>query len=110
MKYGQVETGKLYFSSSEAAEQVGVPVSVLHSWEKDFPELKPKKNGAGKRIYREIDIETAKKIKEKAPEPIKDPPQKTIKQKPLPTTEGSKEFLLEIRDRLQNILDRMRIM
>ena len=62
MKYGLVETKKLYFTSAEAAEQVGVPVKVLHSWEKDFPELKPKKNKAGKRVYNQIDIETAKQI------------------------------------------------
>lgn len=63
MKYGLVETKKLYFTSAEAAEQVGVPVKVLHSWEKDFPDLKPKKNKAGKRVYNQIDIETAKQIK-----------------------------------------------
>jgi len=62
MKYGLVETKKLYFTSAEAAEQVGVPVKVLHSWEKKFPDLKPKKNKAGKRVYNQIDIETAKQI------------------------------------------------
>jgi DNA-binding transcriptional MerR regulator len=106
MKYGRVETEKLYFSSSEAAEQIGVPVSILHSWEKDFPELKPKKNGAGKRIYRQIDIEIAKGIKEKDSEirQVKPVEKKPRISKP---EMGNKEFLLKIRDRLRDILDKM---
>ena len=62
MKYGQVKTEKLYFTSSEAAEQVSVPVKTLHSWEKKYPNLKPKINRAGKRMYRPADIEIAKQI------------------------------------------------
>jgi len=103
MKYGRVETEKLYFSSSEAAEQIGVPVSVLHSWEKEFPELKPKKNGAGKRIYRQTDIETAKEIKEK-PRPRQS---KSVEKERGTVLTDNKEFLLEIRDRLRDILDKI---
>jgi len=111
VKYGHVETEKLYFSSSEAAEQVGVPVNVLHSWEKDFPELKPKKSGIGKRIYRQSDIEIAKEIKEKASS--KEPVRKTARQRAIPalakeTEASNKEFLLEIRNRLRDILDRIK--
>jgi len=106
MKYGRVETEKLYFSSSEAAEQIGVPVSVLHSWEKDFPELKPQKNGAGKRIYRQIDIDTAKEIKEKAAT-SKNPVVKQSKPVEKKPGKGNKEFLLKIRNRLRDILNKM---
>jgi len=98
MKYGLVETKKLYFTSAEAAEQVGVPVKVLHSWEKDFPELKPKKNKAGKRVYNQIDIETAKQINSKGCKPA--PTRKTA-----PTNANSEEILLKIRnDLLKNFL------
>ncbi|MDR2732572.1 MAG: MerR family transcriptional regulator [Fibromonadaceae bacterium] len=108
MKYGQVETEKLYFSSSEAAKQIGVPVSVLHSWEKDFPALAPQKNANGKRIYRQSDIEIAMKIKEERVVEIsvkKNYPANSLNSI---NSEPDKNFLLKIRNRLQNILDNIK--
>ena len=98
MKYGLVETEKLYFSSAEAAELVGVPVKVLHSWEKKIPEFKPKKNKAGKRVYSQIDIETAKQIKNGLVCPVPTAKLKT-KQATLPSA-NDKELLLKIRNDL----------
>jgi len=115
MKYGHVETEKLYFSSSEAAEQVGVSADILHAWEKEFKELKPKKNRAGKRIYRQTDIEIAKAIKAGAIEPNSPKPQKTRKSKSeagnaaeMPQ-QNTGMPLQSIRDNLQSALNRLRV-
>ena len=102
MKYGLVETEKFYFTSSEAAEQLGVSVETLRLWEKEFPELKPQKNKAGKRIYRPSDLEIAKQIKETAGEKIKKTARKKTKKHP------DKELLLKIRNNLQNTLDKIK--
>lgn len=115
MKYGRVETERLYFSSSEVAEQVGVPVEVLHSWEKDFSELKPQKNKAGKRIYRSSDIEVAKKIKNTTAENIQpqtqnlQPRSKPRKKTLAENFPSQHKLLLEIRNNLQNVLKKLKI-
>jgi DNA-binding transcriptional MerR regulator len=110
MKYGQVTTEKLYFSSSEAAEQIGIPVDILHSWEKKFPELSPKKNANGKRVYKQSDIEIAKEIKEKAATeelPVVNRPSKQMKT--VKKTSGNdSNVLLKIRNKLQNVLENIK--
>ena len=53
---------KLYYSISEVAEMVGVNESLLRYWEKEFPQLCPKKAGRGVRQYRKEDVETVKLI------------------------------------------------
>lgn len=53
---------KLYYSISEVAKMLNVNESQLRFWEKEFPQLAPKKAGRGIRQYREEDIETAKLI------------------------------------------------
>jgi DNA-binding transcriptional MerR regulator len=55
--------GKMYYSISEAADLIGVEPYVLRFWEKEFPQIKPKKNRAGNRIYRPEDIKRVTKIK-----------------------------------------------
>jgi hypothetical protein len=103
MKYGQVKTGKLYFSSNEAAEQIGVSVDVLLSWEKEFPNLKPQKNKNGKRIYRQNDIEIARQIKEGSLT-VQKQPRKTKAKK----NTGNNELLLKIRNNLQKALNKIK--
>jgi len=51
------EVKRLYWSISEVSELTGVKAHVLRYWETEFPSLKPKKNSAGNRHYRERDIE-----------------------------------------------------
>jgi len=109
MKYGQVQTEKMYFSSSEASKLLGVPVSVLHSWEKKFSAFNPKKNGAGKRIYSQSDIEMAKEIKNNENFGMFEMP----KSKPISKPAKSKlkmdeDFLLKIRSNLQNALNKIK--
>lgn len=53
---------KLYYSISEVAAMFGVNESLLRFWEKEFPQLCPKKAGRGVRQYRKEDIDTVKLI------------------------------------------------
>jgi DNA-binding transcriptional MerR regulator len=54
---------KMYYSIREAAEMTGLQPHVLRYWETEFKDLKPKKNRAGNRIYREQDIDLIMEIK-----------------------------------------------
>jgi DNA-binding transcriptional MerR regulator len=54
---------KAYYSIREVCSQTGLEPHVLRYWESEFPQLRPKKNRAGNRAYREKDIETVLYIK-----------------------------------------------
>ena len=54
---------KLYYSISEVSEITSVKPYILRYWESEFPQLKPSKNRAGKRIYRQSDIQLILRIK-----------------------------------------------
>ena len=47
---------KTYYSIREVCELTKLEPHVLRYWETEFPQLKPKKNRAGNRAYREKDI------------------------------------------------------
>jgi DNA-binding transcriptional MerR regulator len=47
---------KIYHSITEVAEMAQVKPHVLRYWETEFPALRPKKNRAGNRVYRERDV------------------------------------------------------
>ena len=53
---------KLYYSIGEVAAMFDVNESLLRYWEKEFPQLNPKKGGRGVRQYRKEDIETVRLI------------------------------------------------
>ena len=53
---------KLYYSISEVAEMFQVNETLLRFWEKEFPQITPKKAGRGIRQYRKEDIDTLKLI------------------------------------------------
>ena len=53
---------KLYYSISEVSEILGVSQSNLRFWEKEFKQLKPKRNAKGTRFYTQDDIDVLKKI------------------------------------------------
>lgn len=55
--------GKLYYSIGEVAEMTDLEPSVLRFWESEFSQLRPKKNRAGNRMYREKDIKLILEIK-----------------------------------------------
>ncbi|NOZ08829.1 MAG: MerR family transcriptional regulator [FCB group bacterium] len=54
---------KLYYSISEVSEMTGLKQYVLRYWETEFSNLKPQKNKAGNRAYRESDIAVVREIK-----------------------------------------------
>jgi DNA-binding transcriptional MerR regulator len=58
-----VTGGKTYYSISEVCGLIGVEAHVLRYWESEFPQLRPKKNRAGNRAYRDKDIEIITTIK-----------------------------------------------
>ncbi|MCP4632742.1 MAG: MerR family transcriptional regulator [candidate division Zixibacteria bacterium] len=55
--------GKLYYSISEVAEITDLEPYVLRFWEKEFSQLRPKKNRAGNRTYQLKDIDIINRIK-----------------------------------------------
>ncbi len=48
----------------EVSKLTGLAPHVLRNWEKTYPQLKPKKNSAGNRAYREEEVNLIFKIKE----------------------------------------------
>jgi len=53
---------KLYYSISEVADIFKVNQSNLRFWEKEFKELKPRRNEKGTRFYTPEDIQIIKQI------------------------------------------------
>ncbi len=54
---------KLYYSISEVSKFVDEEQHILRYWEKEFSQLKPRKNRGGNRIYSEKDVQLIKIIK-----------------------------------------------
>ncbi|HRE57492.1 MAG: MerR family transcriptional regulator [Candidatus Kapaibacterium sp.] len=57
------EPTKKYFSISEVGKLIDEQQHVLRYWEREFGELRPKKNSAGNRIYTQKDLDLLKVIK-----------------------------------------------
>tara|TARA_Y100001935_G_scaffold111714_1_gene92651 strand:- start:8 stop:370 length:363 start_codon:yes stop_codon:yes gene_type:complete len=55
---------KLYYSIGEVSRLTNLKAYVLRYWESEFSALKPPKNRAGNRTYRQKDIDTILKIKD----------------------------------------------
>lgn len=53
---------KLFYSISEVSEMFNVNQSNLRFWEKEFKQLKPKRNDKGTRFYSTSDIQIIKQI------------------------------------------------
>lgn len=54
---------RLYYSISEVSEILDEESYVLRYWEKEFPQISPKKNRSGKRVYSERDLDILKIVK-----------------------------------------------
>ena len=54
---------KLYYRIGEVEEITGIPAYVLRYWESEFKLLRPKKNPAGQRVYRQRDVDLVRRIK-----------------------------------------------
>ena len=55
---------KLFYKIGEVCEITDTQPYVLRFWESEFPQLSPKKNRSGQRVYQKKDIETVVRIKE----------------------------------------------
>ena len=55
---------KLYYSIGEVSKMTDLKAYVLRYWETEFKQLKPPKNRAGNRTYRQSDIDLILYIKE----------------------------------------------
>lgn len=53
---------KIYYSISEVAEMFKINQSNLRFWEKEFKNLKPRRNEKGTRFYTEKDLEIINQI------------------------------------------------
>ena len=53
---------KLYYSIAEVAKMFNVNQSLLRFWEKEFPQLSPRRNDKGTRFYTKEDIRTIQQI------------------------------------------------
>lgn len=53
---------KIFYSISEVAEMFDVNDTLLRFWEREFPQIKPKKGGRGVRQYTKDDIDTIRVI------------------------------------------------
>jgi DNA-binding transcriptional MerR regulator len=58
-----LDNKKTYYSISEVCTKTALEPHVLRYWESEFAQLRPKKNRAGNRAYRDKDIEIIKYIK-----------------------------------------------
>ena len=54
---------KLYYSIGEVSELTGLKAYVLRYWETEFSQIKPSKNRAGNRTYRQKDIDLIMHVK-----------------------------------------------
>ena len=59
----QREVKKLYYSIGEVSSITGLKQYVLRYWETEFPHIKPSKNRAGNRVYKDSDLRSIKELK-----------------------------------------------
>lgn len=62
MKYGLDRSVRLYFSISDICEITQLTSETVILWEEIFP-IKPTRNRAGKRVYRQVDLHKIQWIK-----------------------------------------------
>jgi len=58
----QLTPGKRYYSIGEVAKAFDVNASLIRFWDKEFDQLKPKKNAKGNRLFTPDDIKTLELI------------------------------------------------
>ena len=58
------EVKKLYYSIGEISQKTGLKQYVLRYWETEFSHIKPSKNRAGNRVYKESDYNNIKELKD----------------------------------------------
>jgi DNA-binding transcriptional MerR regulator len=112
MAYKEKEIEKIYYSIGEVAEMFSVAPSLIRFWESEFEIIQPKKNRKGNRQFTKEDIDNVRTIyhlvKEKgftlqgAKEMLKNDSQAVRdKMEMISALRRVRQFLVEIRDRLQ---------
>ena len=81
---------KLYFSISEISEMIDEEQHILRYWEKESPQLKPRKNRKGNRVYSDKDLALLKLIK------------KLIREDKL-SLKGAKDYIEKMFKKSQNL-------
>jgi len=101
-----IPDNKRFFRIGEVSRIIGIKTHVLRFWEKEFPEIKPKRTEAHQRAYRREDIQTIEKIKNLLYEEklTINGTKKRLKSKDKLSSVGNDNFLHEIRDELRQIL------
>ena len=105
---------KLYYSIGEVSELTGLKAYVLRYWETEFSQLKPSKNRAGNRTYRQKDIDLIMHVKnllyeekytiDGARSVLKGSTNKSSIIKREPINEKQKIIVKKIRENLETIL------
>ena len=105
---------KLYYSIGEVSEITGLKSYVLRYWETEFSHLKPPKNRAGNRTYRQKDIDLILQVKsllydkkytiDGARTVLKDGLGKANQINTEPVNEKQKVIIKKIREDLETIL------
>ena len=110
---------KLYYSIGEVSKITELKPYVLRYWETEFKELRPSKNKAGNRTYRQKDIDIILRIKDLLynqkftiegarkmltdPEPVNEEPSESS----ILENESNAEVLTNIRRELKSILEEL---
>src|SRR5262245_14546100 len=63
MRATEVIPKKLFYKIGEVCEITDTQPYVLRFWESEFPQLAPRKNRSGQRVYQRRDIDTVIRIK-----------------------------------------------
>jgi len=62
MPYVERKVQKLYYTIGEVAKMFEVNTSLIRFWEREFDEIKPKKNKKGNRLFTKDDIDLITEI------------------------------------------------
>jgi len=115
---------KLYYSIGEVSKMTDLKAYVLRYWETEFKQLKPPKNRAGNRTYRQTDIDLILFIKdllynkkftiegartqlESIGDDVKSK-KKVEKEVPVKAVPAKKETLVKIKQELETLLELLR--
>ena len=115
---------KLYYSIGEVSKMTDLKAYVLRYWETEFKQLKPPKNRAGNRTYRQNDIDLILFIKDllynkkftiegartqlaSIGDDVKTE-QKVEKEVPVKALTAKKETLVKIKQELETLLELLR--
>jgi len=104
------EIEKLWYGIQEVSELLDLNPTLLRYWETEFPQIKPRKNAQGKRMYSSKDIELLRQIHylvkikrytlEGARNYLEENPEQALFQtKALLTLKKIRKFLINLRDK-----------